>query len=190
MKSLFRAGLELQNFFQRKGWRFCFIGGLALQRWGEPRLTVDVDVSLLTGFGNEGEFVEALLAAYAARIPDPAGFAAKNRVLLLKSGEGIGIDIALAGLPFEEEAVARASPFEFLPGISLITCSAEDLVVLKAFADRPRDWADVQSVIERQRGGFDRRYALSRLEPLCGLKGSPGILDRLKGLFQEPEEKP
>lgn len=187
MKSLFRAGLELQEFFQRKSWRFCFIGGLALQRWGEPRLTVDVDVSLLTGFGSESEFIDALLAAYAARIPDPAAFALENRVLLLKSGEGIGIDIALAGLPFEEEAVMRASPFEFLPGISLITCSAEDLVVLKAFADRPRDWADVQSVVERQRGKFDERYALSRLDPLCGLKGSPGIIDRLKVLFQSSD---
>ena len=29
------------------------MGGVALQRWGEPRLTQDVDLTLLTGFGDE-----------------------------------------------------------------------------------------------------------------------------------------
>jgi hypothetical protein len=36
---LFAAALEIQQFFNAHGWRFCFIGGLAVQRWGEPRLT-------------------------------------------------------------------------------------------------------------------------------------------------------
>src|SRR5438552_3575923 len=31
-------------FCQEQGWRFCIIGGLALQRWGEPRLTRDIDI--------------------------------------------------------------------------------------------------------------------------------------------------
>lgn len=131
--------------------------------------------------GPEEEFIGALLAEYAARVPDAARFAVDNRVLLLKS-EG-GIDIALAGLPFEEEAVGRASAFEFLPGVSLVTCSAEDLVVLKAFADRPRDWADVASVLERQRGKVDKPHVLSRLQPLCAIKGAPEILTKLEALF-------
>lgn len=43
MNPLFAAALELQRFFAARQWRFCFIGGLAVQRWGEPRLTLDVD---------------------------------------------------------------------------------------------------------------------------------------------------
>jgi hypothetical protein len=50
---LFTAALELERFFGARGWRFCFIGGLAAQRWGEPRLTLDVHCTLLTGFGQE-----------------------------------------------------------------------------------------------------------------------------------------
>ena len=36
-------------------------GGLAVQRWGEPRLTRDADLTLLTGFGKEARFASALL---------------------------------------------------------------------------------------------------------------------------------
>lgn len=47
------AAGEVQSYCRGRGWRFCFIGGVALQRWGEPRLTQDVDLTLLTGFGDE-----------------------------------------------------------------------------------------------------------------------------------------
>lgn len=40
MNPVFGAALEVQELCRGKGWRFCFIGGLAVQRWGEPRLTV------------------------------------------------------------------------------------------------------------------------------------------------------
>lgn len=33
------AAGEVQHFCERQGWRFCFIGGVAVQRWGEPHLT-------------------------------------------------------------------------------------------------------------------------------------------------------
>jgi hypothetical protein len=37
-------------------------------------------------------------------------------------------------MPFEESVVDRATPYEFAPDIRLRTASAEDLLVLKAFA--------------------------------------------------------
>ena len=40
-----RAAEEIQAFCQQRGWPFCFIGGVAVQRWAEPRLTQDVDLS-------------------------------------------------------------------------------------------------------------------------------------------------
>lgn len=184
MKSLIHVAEELQKFFRKEEWRFCFIGGLALQRWGQPRLTQDVDVTLLTGFGDEGHYIKSLIVKYESRIPDAVEFALRNRVLLLRSSEGIGIDIALGGLPFEEEVVKRATTFEYLPKISLHTCSAEDLVIMKAFANRTQDWADVESIILKQRGKLDRLYIEENLEPLCELKESPEILDRLNVLFK------
>ena len=43
MKGLLQAAVQLQSFFLNYDWPFCFIGGLAVLRWGEPRLTQDVN---------------------------------------------------------------------------------------------------------------------------------------------------
>ena len=68
MQDLFLLADELQSFCQARGWRFCFIGGIALQRWGEPRLTGDVDLTILTGFGGEAGYIEDLCGAFARAI--------------------------------------------------------------------------------------------------------------------------
>ena len=182
MRDLFRLASEIQGFCQDRNWGFCFIGGLALQRWGEPRETVDVDVTLVTGFGGEEPFITALLDRYDGRIPDAAGFARTNRVLLLRAASGVGIDVALGGLPFEERIVERASLFPFPGDVPLRTCSAEDLVVLKAFADRARDWADIEGVLVRT--GRQMHWATVEVElpPLCEAKEAPHILPRLRSL--------
>jgi len=182
MIKLLKAAQELQNVCVHEKWKFCFIGGLALQRWGEPRLTRDVDLTLLTGFGNEEQFIQVLLKRFKARMENADEFALKNRVLLLLSSDGIGLDIALAGLSFEESAVKRASRFNFLPDISLRTCSAEDLIVFKAFADRLQDWVDVERILVRQGDRLDWRYIKRQLRPLVQMKGAPEILARLEQL--------
>jgi len=51
-----QAALEVQTFCTEQDWRFCFIGAEAVQRWGEQRLTLAVDLTLLTGFGDEARF--------------------------------------------------------------------------------------------------------------------------------------
>ncbi|OFW03868.1 MAG: hypothetical protein A3H96_04585 [Acidobacteria bacterium RIFCSPLOWO2_02_FULL_67_36] len=102
-----------------------------------------------------------------------------NRVLLLRAPSGVGLDIAFGGLPFEETAVNRSSVFTFPPDVPLRTCSAEDLIVLKAFADRAKDWVDVEGIIIRQSGRIDWPYVRAQLAPLVELKEAPEILRQL-----------
>lgn len=184
MKDLFNAARQLQYFLDSHQWKSCLIGGLAVQRWGEPRLTRDVDATLLTGFGNEEMFVDQLLAHYESRVDDARQFALSNRVMLLKAEDGTDIDLALGGLPFEERAVGRATDFEFYPGMTLRTCSAEDLLVMKAFAAREQDWGDVKGVIARQ-DGLDWDTVFAELDPLAKLKGAPATTTRLRELRDE-----
>ncbi len=188
MNEVIEAAAELQAVCQSQGWQFCFIGGLALQRWGEPRETTDADMTLLAGFGNEEPFVQILLQHFEGRIPNAAVFARERRVLLLRSRKGVGLDVALAGLPFEELMVKRSSLFDYPPKIPLRTCSAEDLVVLKAFAGRGQDWVDVERVIVRQTGKLDWNYIHEQLGPLAELKNSPEILDQLERRRTEFEQ--
>ncbi len=180
MNALIRAAADLQAVCEAQQWRFCFIGGLAVLRWGEPRETIDVDLTLITGFGREHAFVSVLLDAFQPRIDNAAAFAERNRVLLLRAESGVGLDIALGGLPFEELAVERSTRFTYPPDVSLRTCSAEDLIVLKAFADRPKDWVDIEGVIVRQSQQLDWPYVRAQLAPLAELKEAPELLDRLE----------
>lgn len=184
MKDLFEVAKRVQAFLDGRGWRSCVIGGVAVQRWGEPRLTRDVDMTLLTGLGGEERYVDEILTHFASRISDAREFALTRRVMLLTSEDGTDIDLALGGLPFEKNAVGRASDFGFYPGMTLRTCSAEDLMVMKAFAGREQDWGDVKGIIARQEY-LDWKLIYSELEPLCELKEAPDIVARLKTLQKE-----
>ena len=181
---LFQAGLEFQTTFNNIGWPFCFIGGLAVIRWGEIRMTQDIDLCLLCGFGNEEKYINTLLKKYKSRIKDAHDFALKNRILLLYASNEVSVDISLSGLPFEEEMIRRATLFTFHPNCTLITCSSEDLIILKAFAARTQDWMDVEGIIKRQGKKLDTNYIIEQLSPLCELKGAPEILYKLENLFK------
>ena len=188
MIELVKSAAELQAFCDRRGWGFCFIGGLALQHWGEQRLTRDVDATLLTGFGNEESYIDPLLERFHARVPEAREFARRNRVLLLESSDGIPLDIALGALPFEAEAVRRSRLVLLGGDVPLRLCSAEDLVVMKAFADRGRDWLDIEGVLIRQGTGLDWEYLLVQLRPLVEAKEAADILPRLEALHRRTME--
>jgi hypothetical protein len=177
------AASEVESFCATRRWRFCFIGGVAVQRWGEPRLTQDVDLTIVTGFGTETPYIDALLERFEARRPDARDFASRTRVVLLRSSHGIPVDIALGAMPFEERAVMRASPFDIGGGVSITTCGAEDLVVHKAFAGRAQDWLDIESIVARQGAMLDADLVLAEAAPLLQLKEAAEDLGRLRALL-------
>jgi hypothetical protein len=183
LNPIFAAALEVQRVCDEAAFPFCFIGGVAVQRWGEPRLTADVDLTLLTGFGTEAPYVDRLLASFVGRLADARTFALEHRTLLLRSSEGIAIDVSLGAMPFEEASVARASMFELGAGVRLRTCSAEDLIVHKAFAARDKDWLDVRGIVKRQRGKLDAALVWAELLPLLELVGDSDREKRLRALF-------
>ena len=183
MNRLFAAAVELQLFCRDSGWLNTVIGGLAVQRWGEPRQTRAVDVTLMAGTGREPMLVDGLLSRFARRIPHARQFALDHRVVLVESSARVPIDIALGALPFEERMIARSSAFEFAESAVVRTCSAEDLVVLKALAGRPQDWLDVEGVIVRQGSALHRQLVLDEIEPLLELQEDLSALVTLKGLF-------
>jgi len=183
LEELLLAAVRVQAFLQERGWRFCFIGGVAIQRWGNPRFTRDIDLTLLTGFGSEEGFIEQLLQKLLPRRGDARAFALKHRVLLARTSEGIDVDIALGALPFEERTIARATPWEIRKGVALTTCSAEDLLIHKVFAGRGVDWGDAEQVLIRQHGKLDLSLVRKELRPLLELKGQPEALTKLDALI-------
>lgn len=184
MNDIFAAALEVEQAVRSARFGFCFIGGLAVQRWGQPRMTADVDLTLITGFGGEEPYVDALLAQFRGRISDAREFALQHRTLLLMASNGIHIDVALGAMPFEEHAVERATAWELAPGKRVTTCSAEDLVVHKAFAAREKDWLDIEGIVARQGSVLDRRTIWNELLPLLELKEDTSTEPRLRRVLE------
>lgn len=183
------AAAEVEAFCRGEGWRFCFIGGIAVQRWGMPRFTQDVDLTLLTGFGSEAKFVDTVLQHFSGRLRDTRQFALDRRVLLARTTGGVDLDFALGAFPFEEASIERATLWKVTDSISLTTCSAEDLVIHKVFASRDRDWGDVQSVLARQHGRLDLARVRKELPPLLELKEDVESLDKLDRMIAAVENR-
>jgi hypothetical protein len=183
VEDLLLAAVRVQSLLLEQRWRFCFIGGIAIQRWGNPRFTRDIDLTLLTGFGEEESFVDHLLRTLLPRRQDARAFALIHRVLLARTAEGIDVDVALGALPFEERTIARATAWEIRSGVALITCSAEDLLTHKVFAGRGVDWGDAEQVLIRQHGKLNLTQVRSELEPLLELKGQSEAMTKLDALI-------
>ncbi len=181
MTEIYATALEVQRFCEEQKWGFCIIGGVAVHRWGEVRLTRDVDITLLTGFGEEERFIEPWLKQYQFRPPGSREMALSARVLLLVNSRGTPVDVALGGIDFERRSIQRSSLWH-LPeeSAAIRTCSAEDLLVHKCFAGRERDWVDVDGILARQKGKLDFSLIRRELTPLVELKGAPEILKRLE----------
>ncbi|RMF93129.1 MAG: hypothetical protein D6736_02245 [Nitrospinota bacterium] len=149
--NVLRAAIEVARFLEEQEVRYFMIGGLALQHWGEPRLTRDVDVTVLVDPEDLESFVDRVLERFSPRIADTKPFALRHRVLLIATDQGVPVDISL-GIPgYEEEAFARAVWVKFPAGEKLRLVSPEDLIIHKCVAGRPRDAEDVESILIRQR---------------------------------------
>ena len=134
-------------------------------------------------FVDEDKYIDMLLARFKSRVTNAKEFAQTYRVLLLTASNGMAVDISLGGMPFEQQMIERSSMFEFEEGYDLRTCSAEDLIVLKAFAARDKDWADVSSILQRQKGKLDIEYIYANLQQLCEWKDAPEIMTKINQMI-------
>lgn len=181
MLDLVQAAANLQKDLDALGLPNCVIGGLALQAWGEVRLTRDADFTVLTRFTDEEAKVRAILALVTPRIPDALAFGLQNRVLLGFVDGNISVDIGIGGFDYEEKIVQRSVDVELAPAVRLRICSAEDLVVMKAFAGRDQDWIDIKGIIARQ-ASLNWPQIELELTPLLELVEEPERLNRLQAL--------
>lgn len=127
------------------------IGGVASSLLGQPRLTADIDATVVMDDGDVDQFL--LLASaegLSPRIARSAEFMRRSAMLLLKhTATGVPIDINQGRLPFEQLAAARAKTIR-LGAISIPIPTPEDLIIMKAVAHRPKDIEDIRGIVESQ----------------------------------------
>lgn len=162
--NLIDAAAEVARFLEQLKIPYAIIGGLALQHWGEPRMTRDVDITVLVPSQELVPFIDTIIAKFHPRFPDAREFALRHRVLLLQSEDRIPIDISL-GIPgYEEEALQRAVEVDFPGAGKLRLMGPEDLIIHKCVAGRPRDLEDVEGILIRQRLKIDAQLVRNWLE--------------------------
>lgn len=142
----------------------------------EPRGTRDLDVNVFTG-------PERARDVFAA-LPEGVEFSG----LSLEQAETDGqvrlrwgstpVDLFLSVLPFHDVVATqvRLVPFE---GHTIPVLGCTGLAVFKAMFDRPRDWADIEAMVEARAVDLDeaRRWVLeligedARAEKLSALLG-------------------
>lgn len=166
----------------RVGW-YVF-GAQAVMHWGRPRLTEDIDVTVQLSGVDTGRLVRELQqAGFALRVEGTPAFIAQTRVVPLVFGEtGWALDVVLGGPGLEEDFVRRAVPVEVALGVSVPIISAEDLIVTKVLAGRPKDLEDIRGVLLAQAGRVDlaaARQTLGMLEGALGVSDLIPLFERL-----------
>jgi hypothetical protein len=165
------------------------IGGVAASLLGRPRVTQDVDVLVIVDEGGWDDFLKSgKYFGFTARRSDALGFAKKTRVLLVRHRSGIDVDIVFAGLSFETEIIARSITVK-LGKITLPVPAPEDLVIMKAVSNRPRDLADIESILDAH-----PKLSLRRVRRL--VRGfslaleMPAILNHLEMVLAKKRKRP
>ncbi len=172
----------------RHGLPFMLIGGQAVLLHGEPRLTQDVDLTLGVGPDRIGDVLSACEDLELEPVPDdPEAFARRTFVLpALDPETGIRVDLIFSTTKYETEAIRRAVRVE-IGGADVPFATAEDLIIHKLFAARPRDLEDAAGVVRRKGADLDWGYLRTWCAEFAKTEGRDGMPAALEMLRQELE---
>lgn len=185
---LFEAALTVQGGVLAAGFDFCFIGGVALQRWGEVRHTDDVDLTIWCGWGDELSLADRLSKFLTPEVEDVKRVAQVGRMFVGRTPDGTKVDISFGALPYEERMLERAVSVDFGVAEPLRCCSAEDLAILKTVAGRGQDWVDIRRIIHRSGARMDWDLVREELRPLLNAAYDEEALPRLEELLKKEME--
>ncbi|HEY4689689.1 MAG TPA: nucleotidyltransferase [Anaerolineae bacterium] len=172
------------GFLERHGYRYAIIGGIAQSQWGTPRYTHDVDLKVLVPNINYDAVRTALRAAFPNRAREHVP---ENPLIVAVDIDGIIVDFLLA-LPGYEELIIERAVQRDLGGWTAWICSAEDLIIQKVVAGRPKDWLDVEDLLHIQRGQLDEAYLEEWLTQFAEVLEAPEILTAYKRLLAQSKD--
>jgi len=180
----------LQDFvrlFEELEIPYAIMGGIAVGAHGIPRPTHDLDFTIRIDRSRLPEFYAAaeqlgysVPEAFAAGWVDLVAEMPLVRVRQWVSGKAIDIDIFLAESSFQKSVLARRVRMELDTGFAWLV-SAEDLIVLKLLAMRPRDVGDILDIFLAQ-GQLDEHYMRTWAAEL-------GVEDRLRDALSQSDQE-
>lgn len=174
--------VQLHRLFEESRVGYGFGGALALSYFSEPRATSDIDVNVFVDAVDRDAAITSLAELAGINAEQLAEF--RKRVEASDQGElswgGTRVDLFFSGTDFHDSMSKRIRTVDF-GGQSVKIISAEDLVVCKALFDRPKDWLDIESVVEYRGENVDLPYILKWLQYF--LSDDDARHQRVKELF-------
>lgn len=180
---LVRAIADLLAALEAVGAPHMIIGGLAVITRGVVRHTDDADATVWAADIDVSGLLRALRArGIVGRIPEVEAFATQSQVLLLvHQPSGVPMDVSLAWLPFERDAIARAQTVR-VEGVDIPVATAQDLIVYKAIAWRDRDRHDIEELLRLHRSSVDLAYIRDRVAEFAEAIDEPERVNQLDGI--------
>jgi hypothetical protein len=178
------ALVGIAGFLERQRVPYMVIGGLANIVWGEPRATLDIDVTVWVPEPQIPSFVGRLGESYSVLVDAPLPFIAAARVLPIETSSGVRLDIVFGLLPFERDAIDRARDVT-IAGKPVRFCTPEDLLLMKIVSDRERDLTDAHALVLRRLADLDLEYLEPRITELARLLDRRDIQERWMTWKQE-----
>lgn len=162
------------------------IGGIAIIAWGYPRVTTDIDVTLRIDLNDLNQLVKTLRThEIYPRIDDAINFARTRHVLLMRHHKsGVDIDVSLALLPFEEEAISNRQFVDFST-VQIAVPRPEDLVIYKMVAFRPEDLRDVEELLLRHSPGMNLNRVRKLVREFAKVLDRPQMVEKLEELLRK-----
>lgn len=182
-ESLLSALRDLNRWWTQENIGGVVIGGVAVSLVAGPRFTEDIDCLIDLEDRDWSDYLKSgEQFGFVPRIEDPVDFARKSRVLLLlHQPSDTPVDVSVAGIMFEYETIQRARSADTLL-VDVPVATAEDLLIMKAVAQRDKDKADMVAIIKARRTlDVDRVRAWAELFA-DGLE-DPEILDSINRLL-------
>ncbi len=166
--------------------KYALVGGVAVALVARPRFTADVDAIILNVDDRLEWLIEKLVeAGYETRARDQVAFSRRTRVLTLHDPGGVGIDLMMGLLPFDEALVAQSNQISLTDGTRVAVASVEHLLVMKAVAWRPKDIEDIRELVAIN-PIFDRDFVLQTFTEYAELLEIPGRVGELSNLLNQP----
>ncbi len=185
MNKLEDALKDIQDFLKKEGVPYMIIGGIGNLVWGEPRLTVDIDITIQMSPAKERDFIKEIGSRFRILVDNPDDFAKKTKVLPIEITEGVKGDIIFAGLDYEKIAIGRSVEVEISKNNRVRVCTAEDLIIHKAISEREKDWQDIEGILFRRGALLDKKYLDNWLHEFASALDKSGIQKRFEDLWKE-----
>ena len=171
--------------FDDAGVDWYLFGAQAAILHGVARLTADVDITVRLAGTTSSAALATRLAnrQFQLRLSDPDFIARTSVMPFVHLPTSLPLDVVLSGPGLEDRFFERSETRE-VEGVRVPVATAEDLIVMKILAGRPKDLEDVVAILATRGSEMDAAYVRETLQLLEGALAQNDLTPSFEGALE------